>query len=666
LRHARFSNKRFKQLPGFEITEIVVVFACGARLPGGTWPVATLYPSTAKWRLSSTETFFFGGLLMRHPAFPGSTTRRTSNAPFSCCLLVLCLCPIRTGWSSTTHLVEQPPVSITKVADHVVLIDFGRVAFGNIELSPPAGAKNEIEVHFGEAFAEGRVNRSPPGTVRYAAAKATLAGAQTLVVAPAADKRNTEAVSNRHPPAILTPAEWGVVLPFRWVEIEGWPGELKPEQIRRRAAFAKAWNDSDAEFHCSDELLNRIWELCRYSIKATTFAGVFVDGDRERIPYEADAYLNQLSYYTTTRDIKMPRDTFDHLMKHGTWPTEWAPHMVFMAYADWKQTGDKEWLAKRYESLKTKLLLDRVGPEGLVRSADRHVKKEDIVDWPKGERDGYVFTPLNTVVNAFYLRALALMMEMGEALGRDADVAEFSDREAKGRAAFQAKFFDQNRRLYRDGATTDHSSLHANLFPLAFGLVPPEDRRHVADWLAKRGMKCSVYAAQYLLEGLFENGQASAAIELITAQNDRSWRHMVESGATISWEAWDLKYKPNQDWNHAWGAAPANLLPYYVLGVRSLEAGWARAIVCPRPGQLTFARGKMPTPRGPILVDWKRGETFSLSLELPEGVTARVHLPAAKGSEGVFVAGKRVGATRKGDRWILAEDVADNIELEVK
>jgi hypothetical protein len=41
-------------------------------------------------------------------------------------------------------------------------------------------------------------------------------------------------------------------------------------------------------------MLDRVWDLCHYSIKATTFAGVFVDGDRERLACEADAYLTQL------------------------------------------------------------------------------------------------------------------------------------------------------------------------------------------------------------------------------------------------------------------------------------------------------------------------------------------------------------------------------------
>ena len=567
--------------------------------------------------------------------------------------------------AAPVHLVPETPVAISNVAPGVILVDFGRVAFGNLKFTPTKNSAGEIKVHFGEAFTDGLIDRKPPGTVRYAVTTATLAG-KSLVVAPAADKRNTEGQTANHPPAILTPAEWGVVLPFRWVEIEGWPGELTAKQITRQSAYVSTWDDDAASFKSSDDMLNQIWELCRYSIKATTFAGVYVDGDRERIPYEADAYLNQVSHYYTDPDIVMARDTFDHLMKHGTWPTEWSPHMVFMAYADWQQTGDKKWLATRYDSLKTKLLMDRVGADGLVRSVEKHIAKEDIVDWPKTERDGYVFTEINTVVNAFHLRAVKFMAEMAKGIGRDADAAEFAAREAKVRAVFQEKFFDAQRGLYRDGATTNHVSLHANLFPLAFGLVPETNRAKVADWLVERGMKCSVYAAQYLLEGLFENGQSGAAIDLMLAPGDRSWRHMVASGTTITWEAWDQKYKPNQDWNHAWGAAPANLLPRYVLGVQSLEPGWKLALVKPHPGTLTSASGKIPTPRGTIIVNWKRGDSFTLTLTLPKGVSGRVELPATEKSSGVFHGKKSVAAKRVGAFWVLDEPVTGKVTLEVR
>ena len=563
--------------------------------------------------------------------------------------------------AAPVKLATQAPVSISSVAPGVTLVDFGRVAFGNLRILPPAGAAGEVTVHFGEALANGRVDRTPPGSVRYSMTRVSLAGAAAAVAAPPPDARNT-----RQPAAVLTPPEWGVVMPFRWVEIEGWPGELRPEHLRRQAAFASTWDDGAAAFSSSDELLDRIWELCRYSIKATTFAGVYVDGDRERIPYEADAYLNQLSHYTTDRDVRMARDTFDRLMAQPTWPTEWAFHMVFMAHADWMHTGDAAWLAARYEALKPKLLLARARADGLLASTEAQRAREDIVDWPAGERDGYVFTPVNTVVNAFHLRALALMAELAEALGRGADAADYRARERSARAAFERVLFDPARGLYRDGEGTDHASAHANLFPLAFGLVPAERAAGVAAWLARRGMACSVYAAQYLLEGLFEHGAGAEALALITAPSDRSWRHMVASGTTITWEAWDQKYKPNQDWNHAWGAAPANLLPRFVLGARPLAPGWGRARIRPTPGALTRAAGTIPTPRGPIQIAWAGGDRFSLTLTVPAGMTARVELPAPAGSRGVFSGGTAVRARRVASHWLLENDVTRVVTLEVR
>jgi alpha-L-rhamnosidase len=590
-------------------------------------------------------------------------------------LLAVALLGISAVFAAPVHLVPEAPVAITQPAPGVYLIDFGRVAFGNLRLTPPASATGPITVHFGEAFTGGRINRKPPGSVRYAKTNVTLAGATALVAAPAPDARNTRQVTGTEkpdafghltPPAVLTPAAWGVVLPFRWVEIEGWSGELTPGHLRRQSAFASTWDDAAANFRCSDPLLNRIWELCRYSIKATTFAGVYVDGDRERIPYEADAYLNQLSHYATDRDILMARDTYDWLMKYPTWPTEWASHMIFMAHADWLHTGDKAWLAARYDALKSKLLLERARADGLITSSPAHIKKGDLVDWPVTERDGFVFTPVNTVSNAFYLRALELMAELAGAVGRENDAQAYTARFQTARAAFQAKLYDPARGAYRDGEGTDHTAQHSSLFPLAFGLVPAAERERVAAFVVSRGMGCSVYAAQYLMEALFSHGAADHAFSLITAPTDRSWKHMIESGTTISWEAWDQKYKPNQDWNHAWGAAPANLFPRFILGVQVAAPGWSRATVSPQLGTLTQAEGKIPTPRGPVLVSWTKGATFKLSLTLPAGTGAQVDLPATAESRGVFIGASPVAAERAGARWRLKAPVSGTVALEVR
>ncbi len=341
--------------------------------------------------------------------------------------------------------------------------------------------------------------------------------------------------------------------------------------------------------------------------------------------------------------------------------------MVFMAHADYMQTGDTEWLASRYQSLKGRTLIERAGEDGLIRSNDHQIKRSDIVDWPHTERDGYVFTRTNTVVNAFHIQAIKQMAFLASALGKADEANEFNERAKRTHARFQEVLFDEERGIYRDGIGTDHASHHANFFPLAFGLVPDDKKDGVLEFLRGKGMDCSVYASQYLLEGLFENGAEDKAIELITADNDRSWKHMVESGTTITWEAWDQKYKPNQDWNHAWGAAPANLFPRFIIGVQPLEPGWEKASIRPFPGPLASAQGKVPSLKGPIMVEWEQSVSeFVISIALPEGVPAKVDLPAPEGSEAVYINGEKVEAELKVGRWILAQEVSGSCRIGVK
>jgi hypothetical protein len=270
------------------------------------------------------------------------------------------------------------------------------------------------------------------------------------------------------------------------------------------------------------------------------------------------------------------------------------------------------------------------------------------------------------VVNAFHLKAVADMADLAAALGKTDEEKQYRERHAKTGAVFQEKFFNAKTGLYRDGVGTDHSSIHANFFPLAFGLVPADKRAGVLDFLKESGMRCSVYAAQYLIEAFFENGSEKTALALMTADGDRSWKHMVNSGTTITWEAWDQKYKSNQDWNHAWGAAPANLLSTYVLGARPAVPGWKTATISPRTGDLTFAKGKVPTPRGPIHIDWRNGGGFALDLTLPEGMGAKVDVPAPDGSKEVWVNGAKADAAIKDGRWFLMNEVSGKLRIEVK
>ncbi len=142
-------------------------------------------------------------------------------------------------------------------------------------------------------------------------------------------------------------------------------------------------------------------------------------------------------------------------------------------------------------------------------------------------------------------------------------------------------------------------------------------------------MRCSVYGAQYLLEALYAAGESEAALQLMLNRTDRGWWHMIhEVGATITLEAWDTKYKPNQDYNHAWGAAPANIIPRFIAGVQPIEPSWKIWRCAPHPASLTFYTCRTPTPRGAIETSFRRGTGhWTLDVTVPTGTSARVELP---------------------------------------
>jgi hypothetical protein len=168
------------------------------------------------------------------------------------------------------------------------------------------------------------------------------------------------------------------------------------------------------------------------------------------------------------------------------------------------------------------------------------------------------------------------------------------------------------------------------MLPLAFCIVPEAaERGRVAAFVKSRGMACSVYGAQYLLEALFEAGLEEDALELMTRDEPRGWLNMVKSGSTVTLEAWDIRYKPNLDWNHAWGAVPVNILPRYVMGVRPLEPGFGKILIRPQVGALEGIQGTVPTIRGPVTVGVRRRgrDEYALSLEIPFNTVARAELP---------------------------------------
>jgi hypothetical protein len=359
-----------------------------------------------------------------------------------------------------------------------------------------------------------------------------------------------------------------------------------------------------------------------------------------------------LGHYATDREYALARFSQVYLLKHPTWPTEWKHHSIFIAWADWMYTGDTRLLAQTYDDLKSqKLLLDHLRPDGLLDTT----KMRDLVDWPPAERDGYVMGPINTVVNAFEYASLVKMGEMATGLGKTEDASDFSQKAEQLRSAMNAKLRDATTGLYVDDEGQSHSALHANMMPLAFGVVPDNARDKVAAFVVSKNMACSVYGAQYLLEGLYAADQDTAALHLLTSQDQRSWMNMLKVGSTITLEAWDIAFKKNLDWNHAWGAAPANIIPRFILGVQPLAPGFSRVLIAPHPGDLTQAEGTVPTIRGPVHIKYANtpGASFDLTFTLPANMVARVLLPPCSSATHLTLDGHDTPITLSGTHPLL-------------
>lgn len=130
---------------------------------------------------------------------------------------------------------------------------------------------------------------------------------------------------------------------------------------------------------------------------------------------------------------------------------------------------------------------------------------------------------------------------------------------------------------------------------------------------------------------------------------------MIRVGSTITLDAWNKKFKRNQDWNHAWGAVPGNIIPRFLLGVRPLDPSFGKILVRPMPGPLEKAESTIPTIRGPVtvMIDNQSGNPFAMKLTIPVNMTSRVEIPLPNGEGDITVNGKVVSTKKLKDFAVI-------------
>lgn len=504
------------------------------------------------------------------------------------------------------RLHDVQPASVRKTAPGTWLVDLGKEIAGGLRLSVSGKAGQTVEVRLGEEL-------NADGTVRYALrAGVTYREVWTLRDGPQ---------SAEH---------WGY-RGFRYAQLIC-DDDLDLSDAATGRAWRLDWRASDASFASSSRDLDRVYEMCRYSIEATR-GDLYIDTPtRERGPYEGDALINQASEYAVQRSFALARASDAYLARNHTWPTEYRLMNVMSAWRDYLHTGDPDQLAADYDLLAAKHLTSYLGDDGLVHKKPGASSQDlgDLVDWPASNRDGYVFTEVNTVVNACQYAAFTAMADIAAVLGKAADAATWRKRADTLADAMRRTLLDAANGRFVDGAGTAHSAQHATAFPVALGVAGPGTVadpvvKALGETLAAGGMKVSVYGAQFLLDALFATGRSEDAIGLMTATGTNSWLHLMDDlGATIVGEAWDPSLKSNMTFSHAWGSAPANVIPRHVLGVEITAPGAAEIEVRPRPGALTRISGTVPTVRGPVAVALDRADGYRLDVDVPPNTAARV------------------------------------------
>jgi hypothetical protein len=498
------------------------------------------------------------------------------------------------------EIIEQAPVTVVNKGGGNFFFDFGKEVVAGIKLTINGTAGTVINVRLGEEI-------SGTNTVKYQARTGvTYNDAWTL-------KAGSQTIEN-----------FGY-RGFRFGEIVGSPDTTLDSSKIKALVIRYPFDDSASSFTSSNSTLNEVWDLCKYSIKATSI-DVYQDcPTRERGPYEGDAYINQLSHYGMDREYPLARYSGEYLYYNSTWPTEYKQTSVMEAWADYMATGNKDSLVQYYTKLKTKTLESYMNANNLVDKSTT----DDLVDWPSNYRDSYVFTTINTVINAFNYKAIEYLGKIADVVGNTADRDMYNIKAANIKNAMATYLYDNTNGRYFDGQSSTHAALHASMFPLAFGITPDAKKTSTASFIKSRGMVCGVYGGQYILEALYEANEGDSALGLLTATGTNSWYHMIHSlNATIVTEAWDPAGKSNMSFAHAWASAPGNMICRGLFGISPIEAGYKKIAIKPQTGSLATANINVPSIKGNIHVDTaKTASDYTININVPANTTAKVYVP---------------------------------------
>jgi hypothetical protein len=420
-----------------------------------------------------------------------------------------------------------------------------------------------------------------------------------------------------------------------------------PVQIRSlRTIFSTHPAIETGAFACSDPLLTQIWRVGRHTLRCCsedtytdcpTYEQTYWVGDGRNeamVDYAAYGNLALSRRCSELPAISLQRQLLTESQVPSAWDnilTGWSLLWVQMTEEHYQFSGDREYLAGIYPAVARMLRNCReklMDERGLLS-----INAWNLFDWA-GQDNGHAVVTHNQM---FLVEALNRAAAMATTLGKDEDVKYWTEYRDQLIAAINKHLWSDEKGAYvdaihADGKQSSVVSQQTNSLALLYSVAPPDRAariKHAPD-APPAGMVTvgSPFALFYILDALVEDGRHAEAMKIV---RDR-WGEMVKHGATSFWETF-----PGRDgefWTrsycHAWSAAPTYFLSRYQLGAWWDQPGYTRARIAPVPLDLTWARGAVPTPHGPIQVAWEKSDgKFALEVALPQPTAAVVILPVS-------------------------------------
>jgi alpha-L-rhamnosidase len=309
----------------------------------------------------------------------------------------------------------------------------------------------------------------------------------------------------------------------------------------------------------------------------------------------------------------------------------WDAFWFVIPWESWMRYGDRRALEKTYPAMRK--YLDEWVPRWTDKDGDgfAYTLTSGLGDWvpPEG-----VPTINALTSSAYYAYLTRIAADAARALGKNEDAARYDELFKKIRADFNARFLGPEG-FYRE-KDSDPFVQSAQIFPLAFGLVPEEKTGAVADRLAEDILKhrgghayVGVLGARYVLPVLTETGHLDVALTVATQTTEPSWGFWTDAlKFTSLGEQWPADTRSRD--HHFFGAV---VQWFYedLAGLRPLEPGFRRIEFKPEipTTGLDNVSATYESVRGRVAARWRRTAAgLELDVTVPPNANGRVYVTA--------------------------------------